>query len=394
MNVVRRIYEKPRSFAAREWLFQIHLYAGLAAAVYAVVVGLTGSLLVFAPEIRDWQVKDLLTVAGSGPHIPAEKVVESVIAAYPNATVTGLGLPYSAQSTFRASIQSDGKRGSVFVNPFTGAIVGKRGPELNQDFLAWLDDLHINLLSGPTGRIVNGAGGLALLLLCLTGMVVWWPGQKYWMRAVSIRWSASWKRVNYDLHSTVGFFTLLFTLMFSASGAYFVWPKQTKALVSIVSTVRPTETAAIPLHPGAQPLPLSRLLDTASRAVPGSWLEYVSIPNEPRRALRVALMSGGIRDYPSVSNVDVDPITGEIVKLQLATRRRAGESFLVWLNALHFGNFGLVMKCLWVLMGIVPALLAITGFLMWWNRVLARKLARMRREPRLGHSTGQLHDAA
>ncbi|MBF8300898.1 MAG: PepSY-associated helix domain protein, partial [Acidobacteria bacterium] len=46
--------------------------------------------------------------------------------------------------------------------------------------LSWLIDLHDNLLGGRSGRVVNGIGGLLLMLLCVTGAIVWWPGVKAW----------------------------------------------------------------------------------------------------------------------------------------------------------------------------------------------------------------------
>jgi uncharacterized iron-regulated membrane protein len=42
--------------------------------------------------------------------------------------------------------------------------------------------------------------------------------------------------------------------------------------------------------------------------------------------------------------------------------------------AVHFGSFagkgifGTLVKMLWVFLGIVPAILAVTGLLMYWNR--------------------------
>ena len=48
---------------------------------------------------------------------------------------------------------------------------------------------------------------------------------------------------------------------------------------------------------------------------------------------------------------------------------------------LHFGNFGgAPVKVLWVILGLAPSLLSVTGFLMWWNRSLAKKWARRHRE--------------
>jgi uncharacterized iron-regulated membrane protein len=50
---------------------------------------------------------------------------------------------------------------------------------------------------------------------------------------------------------------------------------------------------------------------------------------------------------------------------------RPGEAFLLTLIKLHFGRFGgLEIRVLWALLGLLPAALFITGFIMWWRRVL------------------------
>ena len=62
-------------------------------------------------------------------------------------------------------------------------------------------DLHDNLLAGPTGRKVNGAGGGARVALALTVMAIWWPAIKTWRRSLTLPGGVEWKRVIWHLHS-------------------------------------------------------------------------------------------------------------------------------------------------------------------------------------------------
>ena len=53
---------------------------------------------------------------------------------------------------------------------------------------------------------------------------------------------------------------------------------------------------------------------------------------------------------------------------------RTGDTALFWLARLHFGRFsGFGVKALWTVLGLAPVVLAITGVLMWWNRVVRRR---------------------
>jgi uncharacterized iron-regulated membrane protein len=62
---------------------------------------------------------------------------------------------------------------------------------------------------------------------------------------------------------------------------------------------------------------------------------------------------------------DPDAILGE----------RPGDVVLTWLTRLHFGRWrnAPVLKALWAFLGLVPALMLVTGVIMWWNRVLRKR---------------------
>jgi uncharacterized iron-regulated membrane protein len=60
----------------------------------------------------------------------------------------------------------------------------------------------------------------------------------------------------------------------------------------------------------------------------------------------------------------------------LMDQNRPGEPVLLWLVQLHFGRFGgLWVRWLWALLGLLPAVLFVTGFILWWTRVVRRRLA-------------------
>lgn len=64
-------------------------------------------------------------------------------------------------------------------------------------------------------------------------------------------------------------------------------------------------------------------------------------------------------------------------------RQSLDNRILLWLTKLHFGNFGRgdwPLKILWVILGLAPALLFVTGVLMWWNRVLRPSARQARRK--------------
>ena len=107
----------------------------------------------------------------------------------------------------------------------TGSILVFRDQLSGWRSVEWLVKLHANLLAGAAGRWVNGIGGGGLTVLCLTGAIIWWPGVKHWRRSLQVSWRASFPRINWDLHSAIGFWFFPIVLLWGISGFYFAFPQ-------------------------------------------------------------------------------------------------------------------------------------------------------------------------
>ena len=115
----------------------------------------------------------------------------------------------------------------------TGSISVYRNELSRLTSVGWIVKLHTNLLLGSTGRLVNGIGAISLTLLCLTGGIIWWPGVKNWRRSLTVSWRAQFPRVNWDLHSALGFWCFFFVLLWGISGIYFAFPRWFDVLLLI-----------------------------------------------------------------------------------------------------------------------------------------------------------------
>lgn len=62
---------------------------------------------------------------------------------------------------------------------------------------------------------------------------------------------------------------------------------------------------------------------------------------------------------------------------------RVGDVILLWLTWLHFGRWSNpALKALWAVLGLVPAVMFVTGVIMWWQRVVRpRRTLRARAVP-------------
>jgi uncharacterized iron-regulated membrane protein len=119
----------------------------------------------------------------------------------------------------------------IFVMSASGSVIVFRNEFSGNVAVEWLVGLHENLLAGSTGRWVNGIGAICLVLLCLTGAVIWWPGSKHWRRSMIVDWSAHFPRIIWDLHSALGFWFFGFVAVWGLSGIYFSFPQPFNALL-------------------------------------------------------------------------------------------------------------------------------------------------------------------
>ena len=103
--------------------------------------------------------------------------------------------------------------------------------------IQWLLDLHDNLLAGETGRSVNGIGAVLLLLLAVTGAIIWWPGIANWRRGLTVDLRSSWKRLNWSLHGAMGAWFILFVLMWGITGLYLSFPQMFSAVADFFDPI-------------------------------------------------------------------------------------------------------------------------------------------------------------
>jgi uncharacterized iron-regulated membrane protein len=311
-TVWQRWVRQPKTLWLRRALFQLHLWSGIALGLYILMMSVTGSVLVYSNELFTAATPEPIISTGPEPRLTDDQLEEAARRLYPDYQVAKIG---RARNLDQAVIiwlhrsNGDAARQRLF-DPRTGRDLGDSVPT-GIWLVSKLIDLHDNLLAGPTGRKVNALGALALLVLVITGLAIWWPGIRTWRRSLTlprdVRASrGGWKRINWHLHSMIGFWSLGFIMVFAVSGAYLGYPQ--------------------PFH------------DLSDR---------------------------------------LEPITAANAGL------RIGDRIIYWLAFLHFGRInGIGIPCsgpgfcdqttkaVWAIFGLAPAVMFVTGGLMWWNRVL------------------------
>ena len=176
-------------------------------------------------------------------------------------------------------------------------------------------ELHDDLLAGTTGRRVNGVGALLVIVVAFSGIVVWWPGIKTWRRSLTVPRNAGWQRFTWHLHSMIGFWTLGFIMLFGMSGAYLGNPELFGYLADRLDP--PTDANA-----GAR---------TVDQVI--YWLAYLHFGRI--NGIGIPCGGAGLCDWTT--------------------------------------------KLIWAVFGLAPAGMFVTGAVMWWNRVVRKRVRRTSR---------------
>ena len=309
MTYGQRWISQPRTAWLRNAIFQLHLWSGIGIGLYVLLASVTGSVLVFSNELYRAATSDPITVTEQGARLNDEQLRGAATRAYPGYTVLTTNQGRKPNQAVHISLRRGSDLKHRLFDPYSGADLGDAVP-LGIWLVSKLVDLHDNLLAGRTGRTVNGAGALLLVVLALTGMVVWWPGVKAWRRSLTVRRHAGWQRFTWDLHSAMGFWSVGFILLFGVSGAYLG-------------------------NPG--------LFQNAA-----DWIEPPTDANAGVRTVDRVIYWLAFLHFGRINGIGI-PCNGP-------------------------GLCDSTTKSLWAVLGLAPAAMFVTGAMVWWNRVVRSRL--------------------
>jgi uncharacterized iron-regulated membrane protein len=363
----------------RRFLFHLHLYAGLTVGALLAVMGLTGSALVFGEELDRHLQPEVSTVVPAGERVPVSRVLEAVTESQGGATPRFLRMPERPDAPVVAWMDGHGSR-KVYVEPYSGAVLGVRSVE--DSGVGTLRALHVSLLSGERGETVVGTSGCVLIILGLSGLVLWWPGRRKLALGFTLRRPLVWRRAHYDLHKLGGVLSLLFLLLSALTGVSLVFPAPFEHAVRWATRAPPRSAPPVPGPATGTPLPLDTLLAEADRALPGARTTRIDLPTSPGAPLRVRKRFPEESHPLGMSLVYVDRHSGAVLRAESAPRAPLASRLLALRYPLHIGVWGgTATRCLLALVGFFPAGLFLTGFFLWLSRMRATGQAARRPAP-------------
>lgn len=344
----------------KKLVFNLHLYVGLLAACFLLVVSLSGAVIAFEGELNHAFHPQLTDVTPSGQPMNWDTFRLRVQQQEPGWKVVRLYFPDSPdRSTYvRLRSLSTRKVRHIYVNQYTGTVLGST--EDGSNWILKVHDLHVNFLSGNVGNRIVTCSTICLLLLSLSGIVIWWPRKVFRFRS-----SSPAPRLNRDLHMSLGFWSFLAMSGFALTGLGLHY--QTGKLLTLLNTPSTART----MH--GHGTTIEGMLQTAREALPGAAVPRLLLPEKVGDPVFIYQRFPEDKTPAGRSFTTLDPGTGTILSVGSSRTAPLLQTVLVqWTREVHTGTLlGLPSRILAVLFALALSLLAITGPLMWFVKLRA-----------------------
>lgn len=362
------------------WL-SIHLYLGLSIGGFLVLLGLTGSILVFYLEI-DQLLSPQMQPSSIPYEMPSQQaILDALQQAQPSRQGAWrieqpLHADWPIMARYYTPVESADKNFAplmLTVDPVNLQVTSAR---LWGDYaMTWIYNLHYSLLLEKPGKIAVGISGLLSLLSFISGIWLWWPGWSRLKSALAVKLRSGKARKNYDLHVLSGSYGLVFLLILSLTGAALALPDETALLIKPFSNLHRSPDLTLS-HPHATVrINADQAVKIAQQRFPAAELRWVETPGlNNLKPWRIVLhhRNEPSRRFPR-TQVWVDPFNGDILAVRDTRDDSNGDILMHWLHPLHNGEvFGLTGRIIVFIAGFLPLILFVTGLIRWLQKRRAR----------------------
>src|SRR5690606_39236460 len=217
----------------------------------------------------------------------------------------------------------------------------------------------------------------------LTGIVIWFPRKiKNWKQGVKIKWSGNWKRVNHDLHNSLGLYSCILLLIMGLTGPQWSFPWYREGLRKTLGTHQP-ENAPKPEAPKpaltgipSETLQLADFINIAGKELAYDGDYSITLPADPDGTVTVAKNKAGFFAPAAADKIVLDQYSGKVLEKEIFKEKPFNERVSASIKALHIGDvYGMFSKILYFIACLIATSLPVTGIIIWWNKLKKKNKA-------------------
>jgi len=367
----------------RKFLVQVHLWSGLIAGLLLAVQSITGSAVAFRETGNLWLHADEMIIQPMDtPILKISGVLTSFHGTFPEIPQNVLSVlyPQAPHETFFIRVWKNGSPAPnmyVSMNPYTGEITGW-GNKWQYPF-ELMYRLHEQLSLGTAGIKIVHTSGFLMLLMCSTGLYLWWPRRESLRQALQIRRKPV-RRFLLTAHRVIGAYSFVLVFLVALSGTMIFGVLSLLPIgPSTPSGFGMFATIGIDSDTTGKPVPVDVLIDTAQSYFPNDKIRDLSYVRLKRAVSVVSLIDSDAPNPRALNRVFFERQTGRVITV-LDWDKLDGIALIEdWAIPLHSGEIiGTPGRLLVFVSGLFIPFLLITGALSWWKNLKSESL-RIRR---------------
>lgn len=379
---------KSRFHKVNAWL---HLWLGLVSGVIVFIVCITACIWAFNEEITRIIQPRMNVSRQDKPVLTPSQVQKAAQEVFPGQRV--YYADYLQGRAISAGVgSSDHADHVVKLHPYTGELLLIEDAHWGASgFFSFVLQGHRFLwLPYQIGRPLVNYATLVFVLILITGLIWWYP--RKWTRtklkkSFTVRWRASFKRLNIDLHNVFGFYAFLIMLVMALTGVVWGLEWYNRGVYWITSGGKTLpawiDATSDPMNAGIPQTP-DEMMDEAwakvVRAYPSAEGFYYRYPDtsDVTSVIRMIAYPSSTQFYNAHTFVfdryTLAPLESDAVA-QTGYAGASGAEQLRKMNFdLHVGSIlGFPGKVLAFGCSLIGASLPLTGFLIWWGRRKKKK---------------------
>lgn len=360
----------PRSISEKMW--SIHNWIGLYAGVVIAVLSITGVVALFKVEIDEAFNSRLFKVTPEDNYVQITPIIDSLKQVYGAKNLTSISVPKTSEGSWNTSFFvrksiTDFHHWQIFINPYTGKILGTR--DINQSLAFFIRSIHVRLYESIFGRQIVGLAGLALLFSTISGF--WIYGRYMKTQFFGVIRTKNLRIEMADYHKLIGVATLVFNIIIAITGAW----------LGLQSYLQPLLMDSRPGTFKVAEKPLSKEEDIRYNV---NYQEILAKTKEHFPELIPYSISPSLDGSRTITIRGAVPRTAyerhsfkitfdkkdlkELHRFDIREASMGAKLFYIQ-ESLHFGDFGgFIMKILYSFFGITSGFLSLSGFIIYLKR--------------------------
>lgn len=231
------------------------------------------------------------------------------------------------------------------------------------------------------------------IILLFSGFVLWIPKKiKHLKESLTVKFNGKFQRVNYDLHRTMGIYSMLFLLIISITGIYITYPWVKNSIITSLGGESITELNSSKnttqdedfeklmsdmlaqqdekQNDNGKNIPLSEILTEIQKHLSYEGNTTITLPNHESPRYQISKTnSENLLGVIVIDEISLDKM-GQLKSKNLFADRALSRQFTALAKPLHTGEImGLPSIIFYFIISFIGFLLPITGLMIWWNRV-------------------------